>query len=242
MYLCCCVEQVLDGALGPRWPHFKVLAVTELARVHLMRVLNSDMAADAQVVSRDGASWVQRKQACLALLDLAPEELPTATEAADADHDGPAASSTAEVAGEATDGTSSELGSAAADSAEPGQAGSTSTCAAAEAGEGSAAASTAAAAAPDSTEPSNAADAADVSEECVRCDALYVVCPERLMECCHQVSAEVSGYIGLMAEEAGCTPLAVYDLRALLEKLLMVQVRLLAQGGLWLTEVLRLSW
>jgi len=218
---------VLDAALGPRWPHFKVLAVTELARVHLMRVINSDMAADAQVVSRDGASWVQRKQACLVLLDLAPEDLPTATEAADADQDGPAAGSTAAVAGEAKDGTSSELGSGAVET-EPGQPGSnTSTCAAAEAGTDSAAASAAgAAASPDSTELSGAADAADGSEVCVRCDALYVVCPERLMECCHQVSAEVSAYIGLMAEEAGCTPLAVKDLTALLEKLLMVQVRL----------------
>jgi hypothetical protein len=57
-----------------------------------------------------------------------------------------------------------------------------------------------------------------------RADALLVVCPEKLIECCHQVSAEVSAYIGLLAEEAGCGALDVGGLTALLEKLLMVQV------------------
>jgi hypothetical protein len=57
-----------------------------------------------------------------------------------------------------------------------------------------------------------------------RCDALYVVSPEKLIECCHQVSTAVASYLGLTAEEAGCGALDVGGLTSLLEKLLMVQV------------------
>lgn len=57
------------------------------------------------------------------------------------------------------------------------------------------------------------------------CDALYVLNPDFLIECCTQVAREVGGFIAGMATEAGLRhPVELEPLFMLLEKLLMVQV------------------
>lgn len=210
---------MLDGALGPRLAGLKVYAVSELARVYQLRVLNSSMAADSQVVSRDGASWVQRKQPCVALLDLAPEDQEQQQnqeqqeqEQGEVGADGSSRALAAEGEINGADGSSTQPGENAT-AAKPG-------------GDLEAAAESLDAAAVSGSQQQQgpielvAADGSSGG----RADTLFVVCPEKLIECCHQVSAEVSAYIGLLAEEAGCGALDVGGLTALLEKLLMVQV------------------
>jgi hypothetical protein len=202
-------SQVLDEALGPRLAGLKVYAVAELARVYQLRVLNSSMAADGQAVSRDGASWVQRKQPCVALLDLAPED----------QEKGQLQQQGQSTGGQASAATVIEAGSAAGGSAQPDAA------VPAQAGSVEGPRSEPGADSQQQEAPAEAAAAADDGRSGGgRADALFVVCPEKLIECCHQVSAEVSAYIGLLAEEAGCSALDVGGLTALLEKLLMVQV------------------
>lgn len=185
---------MVDDALRPRLLSLRVLAVTELARVHQLRVVNSQMSADALVVKRDGASWVQRKQACVALLDLAREEQQ------EQEHQyGESQGVSQQQQGEAEGVSQQQHEGSVPDAA-------TSEAAAAVAQDGT-------------------LQAEQGEQQRRPADALYVVSPDNLIECCHQVSAEVAAYIGLLSEEAGCDPLDVGALTALLEKLLMVQVR-----------------
>jgi hypothetical protein len=210
--------QVLDAALGPRLSSFKVFAVMSLSEVYQLPVVNSDMATDPHVVKRDGASWVQRQQPCVALIDLEPHdpqeqqqgqeqeqgldgggegvagEQGAADSVADAGEDDVAASA---AAGVLPAGVGDAAGAAAGTDANP-------------AGQ---------------EQPAQDQDQQQSASGSTRCDALYVVSPEKLIECCHQVSTAVASYIGLTAEEAGCGALDVGGLTSLLEKLLMVQVR-----------------
>jgi hypothetical protein len=202
--------QVLDAAVAPRLSALQVFAVHELARLYQLHVLNSDMATDTQVVTRDGASWVQRKQPCVALLDLAPQEAGVPE-----DQQQPEQQQQEEVQLETVaEGGAVSGDQHAGDSEHPAQ-----PPADADAAVGTLEAAAAAAAGL----PQTAATAAAAGSS-VAADALYVVSPDNLVECCHQVAAEVASYIGLLAEEARLRPLDVGGLTTLLEKLLMVQV------------------
>jgi hypothetical protein len=206
--------QVLDAAVGPRLSVLQVFAVHELARLYQLHVLNSDMAADTQVVTRDGATWVQRKQPCVALLDLAPQE-PVSPEEQQQEQQPEALAAGAVVSGEqavASDDSEGVVDPAAGSGATDGTL-------AAAAAETSAVADTGTTPASDTTQQQQD------QQEPAQADALYVVSPDNLVECCHQVAAEVASYIGLLAEEARLRPLYVGGLTTLLEKLLMVQVR-----------------
>jgi hypothetical protein len=191
------------------------------------------MASDTHVVKHDGASWVQRQQPCVALIDLEPHDPEQDQQQQQQQQEEQGQEQGVDGGGE---GVSGEQGAAdsAADAVGDGVAAS---AAAAEVLPAGVAGTTSAEAAGVNADPTGWEQPAQVQDEqqqqqqeqaasgSSRCDALYVLSPEKLIECCHQVSTAVASYLGLTAEEAGCGALDVGGLTSLLEKLLMVQVR-----------------
>lgn len=228
--------------MRPRLCSLQVLAVTELARVFELPVLNSTMATDGQVVSRDGASWVQRKQPCLAVLELAPEDARIGDQQQQQGREENAGADDKQQGGQEGEREQPQQQGGEQQGEEHGRqsVSEASVCEGGEAPEVTEADTGELPLLPDAAAPADTNQQqqqhgdkglAEVEQQPdglqqtpQQADVLYVACPDKLMECCHQVAAEVSSYISLLAEEAGCCALDVAGLTSLLEKLIMVQV------------------
>jgi hypothetical protein len=184
--------------------------------VWLLPVVTAGMAAAAaeglveqQVPGREGEgrSWLQRKRQFLALMLEAGGSPPDCNAAATAVNE--AAGVAAHVEGSA--------GIEQLQTADRGEAGvddGAEAAAAADASTSGAASSTVQAAAAAAAEPPTA-------------DVLYVVQPDCLIECSTQVARALGGFVAKLAAAAGLQrQLQEEPLCMLLEKLLMVQVRL----------------